>query len=161
MPWAYCCYGYRSLPRRQGGTPQVMMEPLEAAVVRTIYRLLVAEQLSGRQITQQLNAAKTPTPTGKNQVWQTATVRNILTNRTYAGQARYNYRRPVIPTYRKPPEHQLRSLKTGRSYRSESAWIWRDAPAIISAELVAKAQWQLQRNAATAQKRYQPSSGRY
>jgi site-specific DNA recombinase len=161
MPWAYCCYGYRYLPRRHGGTPQVMIEPLEAEVVRTIYRVLVEEQLSCRQITKRLNAAKTPTPTGKNQVWQTATVRNILTNRTYAGQARYNYRRPVIPRYRKTEEHQLRSLKTGRSYRAESEWIWSEAPAIITRELFEKAQWQLQRNAEAAQKRYQPASGRY
>jgi site-specific DNA recombinase len=139
----------------------VLIEPLEAEVVRAIYRTLVEEQLSCRQITKRLNAAKTPTPTGKNSVWQSATVRNILTNRLYAGQARYNYRRPVIPKYRKTEEHQLRSLKTGRSYRAESEWIWSDAPAIIPAELFAKAQWQLRRNAETARKRYQPGSSRY
>jgi hypothetical protein len=44
---------------------------------------------------------------------QVATVRNILTNRVYAGQARYNYRQSVVPQYRKTAEHQLRSLKTG------------------------------------------------
>ena len=161
MPWAYRCYGYRYLPKRHGCAPQVLIEPSEAEVVRAIYRTLVEEQLSCRQITKRLNAAKTPTPTGKNTVWQSATVRNILTNRLYAGQARYNYRRPVIPKYRKTEEHHLRSLKTGRSYRAESEWIWSDAPAIISAELFDKAQWQLQRNAETARKRYQPSSGRY
>ena len=69
--------------------------------MRDIYRALVEEQLSCRQITKRLNASKTPTPTGKNTVWQPATVRNILTNRIYAGQARYNYRQPVIPQYRK------------------------------------------------------------
>jgi hypothetical protein len=89
------------------------------------------------------------------------TVRNILTNRLYAGQARYNYRRPVIPSYRKTEAHQLRSLKMGRSSRAESAWMWSDAPAIIPAALFATAPWQLQRHAETARKRYQPSSGRY
>ena len=86
------------------------------------------EQLSCRQITKRLNASNTSTPTGKNHIWQLATVRNILTNRVYAGQARYNYRRPVVPQYRKMAEHQLRSLKTGRSYRVESAWIWSKDP---------------------------------
>ena len=66
IPWAYTCYGYRYLPKRHGCAPQVMIEPVEAAVVRDIYRALVEEQLSCRQITKRLNAAKTPTPTGKN-----------------------------------------------------------------------------------------------
>jgi site-specific DNA recombinase len=161
MPWAYRCYGYRYLPKRHGYAPQVVIEPAEAAVVRGVYRLLVEEQLSCRQITKRLNATNTRTPTGKSPVWQTATVRNMLTNRVYAGQARYNYRQVVIPQYRKAAAHRLRSLKTGRSYRAESEWIWSAAPALISAELFDKAQQQLQRNAATAHKRYQPASGRY
>jgi site-specific DNA recombinase len=161
IPWAYSCYGYRYLPKRHGYVPQVMIEPLEAAVVRDIYRALVEEQLSCRQITKRLNASKTLTPTGKNHVWHPATVRNILTNRVYAGQARYNYRQPVIPQYRKREEHQLRSLKTGRRYRSESEWVLSDAPALITVELFDKAPLQLQRNAEAARKMYQPASRRY
>jgi site-specific DNA recombinase len=161
MPWAYQCYGYRYLPKRQGCAAQVMIEPSEAEVVRAISRALVEEHLSCRQITKRLNASHTATPTGKNPVWQVATVRNILTNRVYAGQARYNYRRPVVPQYRKTAAHQLRSLKTGRSYRTESEWIWSDAPAIITVERFEKAQWQLRRNAATARRMSQPTSGRY
>src|SRR5215510_3629714 len=160
MPWAYTCYGYHSLPKRYGGAPQVMIDPVEAAVVRDISRALVEEQRSCRQITKRLNAANTPTPTGKNAVWQHATVHTILANRTYTGQARYNYRQPVLPQSRKKEEHRLRSLKTGRRYRAESAWVWSDAPAIISVELFDKAQLQLQRNAACARKMYRPTSHR-
>jgi site-specific DNA recombinase len=161
IPWAYRCYGYGYFPKRHGCAPQVMLDPVAAEVVRDIYRALVEEQLSCRQITKRLNASKTPTPTGKNQVWQPATVRNILTNRVYAGQARYNYRQPVIPQYRQTEEHQLRYLKTGRSYRAESEGVWSEAPAIITVELFDKAQLQLQRNAAAARKMYQPASRRY
>src|SRR4029434_6921559 len=95
MPWAYTCYGYRYLPKRYGAAPQVMIDPVEAAVVRDISRALVEEQRSCRLITKRLNAANTPTPTGKNTVWQHATVRNILANRTSTGQARYHDRQPV------------------------------------------------------------------
>src|SRR6516162_5112111 len=161
IPWAYKCYGYRYLPKRHGCAPQVMVDPVEAAVVQDIYRALVEEQLSCRQITKRLNASKTRTPTGKNTVWQPTTVRAILTNRVYAGQARYNYRQHVIPQYRKTEEHHLQDLKTGRRYRAENEWVWSDAPAIISVELFDKAQRQLQRNAATARKMYQPASRRY
>ncbi len=161
IPWAYTCYGYRYLPKRHGSTPQVMIEPTEAEVVRSIYRAAVEEQLSCRQITKRLNQSKTPTPSGKNQVWQPNTVRNILTNRTYAGTARYNHRQGVIPKYRKTDESKLQYLKTGRSYRSESEWVVSEAPAIITPEIFDKAQLQLARNAELARKMYQPASRRY
>ena len=161
IPWAYRCDGSHDLPTRHGYAPQVMIEPLEAAGVRDISRALVEEQLSCRQITTRLNAAQTRTPTGKNHVWHPATVRNILTNRVYAGQARDHYRQPVIPPYRKREEHQRRDLKTGRSSRAESEWVWSDAPALITVELFEKAQRQRQRHAEAARQMYRPASRRY
>lgn len=118
------------------------------------------EQLSGRHLSKWRNETHTPTPSGKNQVWQPATVHNILTNRSYTGHARYNYRQPTLPQYRKKDETQLHSLKTGRSFRLPEEWVWSEAAAIISAELFEKAQLQLQRNAEVARKRYQPASCR-
>jgi site-specific DNA recombinase len=161
IPWAYSCYGYRYLPKRHGCAPQVTIEATEAEVVRQIYRALVEEQLSCRQITKRLNETLIPTPTGKNQVWHAATVRGILINRTYTGIARYNHRLPVLPKYRKTESHLLRYLKTGRSYRPESEWVWSEAPAIITPELFDKAQLQLHRNSEAARKMYQPTSCRY
>jgi site-specific DNA recombinase len=161
IPWAYKCYGYRYLPKRHGCAPQVTIDPAEAAVVQAIYRTLVEEQLSCRQMTKRLNASHTRTPTGKNTVWQPGTVRAILTNHVYAGQARYNYRQAVIPRYRRTEAHHLQDLKTGRSYRAESAWVWSEAPAMIRVELCEKAHHQLQRHAATARKMSQPASRRY
>jgi site-specific DNA recombinase len=161
IPWASKGYGYRYVPTRHGCAPQVMREPVEAAVVQAIYRALVAEHLRCRQITKRLNTAKTLTPTGKNTVWQPATVRAILTKRVYTGQARYNYRQHVIPRYRKTEEHHLQDLQPGRRERAASAWVWSDAPAMISVELCDKAPRQWQRNAATARTMYQPASRRY
>ena len=161
VPWAYHCYGYRYLPRRHDSPPHVVVEPGEAEVVRSMYRLLVAEHLRCRQMTKRLNEAHIATPSGQNQVWQPATVRNILTTCVYAGHARYNYRQPALPTYRKKDEAALRSLKTGRRYRPASEWVWSEAPALIRSEVYAKAQVQLQRKAEVAQRTYQPSSRRY
>jgi site-specific DNA recombinase len=104
IPWAYSCYGYRDLPKRHGSPPQVVIEPVAAEVVRSLYRAIVEEHLSCRQLTKRLNASHTPTPAGKSQVWHPATVSSILTNRVYAGQARYHYRQPVAPRYRKMDE---------------------------------------------------------
>lgn len=155
------CYGYRYLPKQYGCPPQVEIAPTEAAVVRQIYRYLVEDRMSCRQITKRLNESQTPTPTGQNSVWHAATVRTILTNRAYAGKARYNWRQGVIPRYRKTDEAHVRQLKTGRSYRPETEWVISAAPAIISEELFEKAQLQLQRNAELARKMYQPTSRRY
>jgi site-specific DNA recombinase len=161
IPWAYHCYGYRYLPKRHGCAPQVMIDPAEAEVVCAIYRALVEEQLSCRQITKRLNEAKTPTPSGKNQVWHPNVIRNILTNRVYAGTARFNYRQPVVPKYRKTDESKMQYLKTGRRYRSESEWVLSEAPAIITPEIFDKAQLQLAHNREAARRMYQPSSCRY
>jgi Recombinase len=161
MPWAYRCDGYRYLPKRHGCAPQVVIAPGEADVVRRSYRLLVEEHLSCRQLTKRLNASHTPTPSGRNQVWHPGSVRALLTTRVSAGQARYHYRQLVVPSSRKTAEVHRHALKTGRRYRPETARVWSDAPAIISEELFAKAQVQLQRNAALAHKRYQPTSRRY
>ena len=115
MPWAFSCDGYRYLPKRHGCSPQVTSNLEEAEGIRQLYRGLVEEQLSCRQLTKRLNEARTPTPSGKNQVWQPGTGRNLLTHRVYTGHARYNYRHPVLPKYRKTDETQIHSLKTGRS----------------------------------------------
>jgi site-specific DNA recombinase len=161
MPWAYHCYGYQYLPKRHGCAPQVMIDPEEAAVVRQLYRGLVEEQLSCRQLTKRLNEAHLPPPLRKNQVWHPATVRNILTNRVYTGVARYNRRQPALPQYRKGAKAPASGAKPGRSYRPVNEWIESEAPAIIAVELFEKAQLQLQRNAEMARKMYQPTSRRY
>jgi site-specific DNA recombinase len=161
IPWAHSCYGYHYLPKRHGSPPQVMIDTAEADVVRRMFQLLVEEQLSCRQITKRLIASQTPTPRGNNQLWNANTVRNILTNRAYMGQARYNYRQCVEPRYRKKDESKLHHLKTGRSYRPETDWVWSEAPAIVSSETFEKAQLQLKRNAEVARKMYQPASRRY
>jgi len=161
MPWAYSGYGYGALPKRHGCAPQVRIEPAEAEVVRDIARALVEDHLSCRQSPKRLHVAKTPTPTGQNHVWQPAPVRTILTTRVSAGQARDTDRQPVIPPYRQTAAPQRRDLKTGRSDRAESEWMWSEAPAILTVERCDTAPRPLQRTAAAARKMSQPASRRY
>ena len=161
IPWAYHCYGYQYLPKRHGSPPQVLIEPSQAEVVQRMFRWLVEEHLSCRQITKRLNTLRIPTPSGHNTVWQPATVGTILTHRVYMGQARYHYRQSAVPGYRQMDDVRLHSLQTGRRYRPEAEWVWSEAPAIITPELFEKAQHQLQRNAELARKTYRPHSGRY
>jgi site-specific DNA recombinase len=161
MPWAYRCYGYRYLPKRYDSPPQVLIEPSQAEVIHQMYRLLVDEQLSCRQIAKHLNESHTPTPSGRTVVWLPGVVRNILSNRIYIGEARYNYRQSVAPRYRKSHLAPALGEKTGRRYRPESEWVWSEAPAILSHDLFDKAQLQLKRNAELSFRHYQPTSERY
>ena len=55
----------------------------------------------------------------------------------------------------------MHCLKTGRSYRPPTDWVWSEAPAIIAVEMFEKAQLQLHRNAEAARRMYQPTSRRY
>ena len=56
----------RILPQRHSCLPQVVIDLEEAEVFRLIYRLVVKGHLSCRQITQHLNEARLPTPSGQN-----------------------------------------------------------------------------------------------
>jgi hypothetical protein len=125
-----------------------------------MYRALVEAHLSCRQITKRLHASHTPTPSGKSQVWHPATVRSILTNRVYAGRARYHDRQPVLPRYRKREPAPRHELKTGRRYRPETDWVWSDAPAMISAAWFDNAQVPWRRHAELARTTSQPTSRR-
>jgi hypothetical protein len=107
-----------------------------------------------------VNEAHLPTPSGQHQVGQPATVRTILTNQVYAGHARDNSRQPGVPKYRKKDAAQRRSLTTGRRYRPDTAWVWSEAPALITPEVFAKAPLQWRRHAEVARKMSQPSARR-
>lgn len=161
LPWAYRCYGYRYLPKRHGCPPQVVIDPTQAAVIQQMYRALIEEQLSSRQITKRLNTTQIPPPGGKSSVWQPATVTRILTNPVYAGRARYNYRQSAPALVPQSGARIQPAAKTRRSYRPASEWIWSDAPAIIALEWFEKAQAQLRQNSLTSCRRYRPISQRY
>ena len=75
-----------------------------------------------------------------------------MTNRAYAGRARYNARQPGVPTACLREAGPLAAATTGRRYRPEAEWVWSDAPAIITPALFDKAQVQLPRHAELAQK---------
>jgi hypothetical protein len=138
----------------------VVIEPGEATVVRHIYRLLVEEHLSCRQITKRLHESRTPTPSGHNQVWHPATVRRLLTNHAYAGRAHDHARQPAVPKACLQEAGPLAAATTSRRYRPEAEWVWSDAPAMITPALFDKAQVPWQRHAELAKKMSQPTSCR-
>ncbi len=149
IPWAYHCYGYTYIPKRNDMPPNVVINEEEAEIVRKMFNWLVEEQMSGRQIAKRLNSEYISTPKGKNDVWGLSTVRRILNNETYAGNARYNY---LIASHHSGGD---------KSHRPPEEWIWCDSPPLISKELFEKGKVQLKRNSEKSFRRYNPSSGKF
>jgi site-specific DNA recombinase len=161
LPWAYRAYGYRYIPKHAGLPPRVEIHPEQAEVVRDMFRWLIQEQLTTRQIVKRLTALKIPTRTGQNAVWHVASVRCMLSNPIYTGQGHYNRTKSGVA--RKETRRKFRPRKDNyaREPRPPEEWIPITAPALISAETFAKAQEQLKHNQVKARRAYQPTSQRY
>jgi site-specific DNA recombinase len=161
LPWAYRTYGYRYIPKQAGLLPRVELHPEQAAVVRDMFRWLIHEQLTTRQMVKRLNALKIPTRTGQHSVWHVASVRCMLSNPIYTGQGHYNRTRSGVPRKENRRKFHPRTDNYAREPRPTEEWVPITAPALISAETFAKAQEQLQQNRVKARRAYQPTSQRY
>ena len=132
-----CPYGYRPDPANSG---KLIIHEDEAETVRRIYRWLVEEGRSIRSIVTELR--RLGIPSRRSPVWGKSSVRNILTNSLYAGQAYYNRRERT-----ESPKTGKRG--TGRRFRAESEWIPIAVPAIVPPELFEHVRGQLIRNRGT------------
>ena len=142
LPWAYRAYGYRYIPKHAGLPPRVAIPPEQAEVVRDMFRWLIQEQLTTRQIVKRLNTLKIPTRTGQNAGWHVASGRCMRSNPLYTGQGHDN--RTTSGGARKETRRKFRPRKDNyaREPRPPEEWIPIRAPALISVETFAKAQEQ-------------------
>ena len=161
LPWAYRVYGYHYTPKQAGLPPRVEIHHEQAAVVRDMFRWLIQEQLTTRQIVKRLNALRVPTRTGQNPVWHAASVRGMLNNPIYTGQGYYNRTKSGVPRKESRRKFHPRTDNYAREPRPPEEWVPITAPAIISVETFAKAQEQLQQNQVKARRAYQPMAQRY
>ncbi len=82
-------YGYRYVPRRDGVPGHLEIDDDEAAVVRMLYRWLIDERMTVRQIIKRLAAGPWRPRNGKR-IWSNAVVHRILSDPLYAGTAYAN-----------------------------------------------------------------------
>jgi len=139
----------------------VEIHPEQADVVRDMFRWLIQEQSTTRQIVKRLNALKIPTRTGQNAGWHVASVRGMLSNPIYTGQGHDNRTKSGVPRKETRRKFHPRKDNYAREPRPPEEWVPITAPALISAETFAKAQEQLKHNQAKARRAYQPTSQRY
>jgi site-specific DNA recombinase len=137
---AHAPYGYRYIPKHEaGGEARYEVAPEQSAHVQAMFTWVGVEGLSLGDVARRLREQTVPTSTGLA-CWDRATIRGILINPAYQGQAKYGKTR-LFP--RKTPRRPLRGAPlTPRS--DKVALPTEDAeqeaiavPALVSAELFA------------------------
>jgi site-specific DNA recombinase len=128
-------YGYQLDPTLRG---RLLVDEEQAAVVRMMFDWLVDKQRSVRSIAVELRRLGIRSQRGPT--WAMSSVRRVLTNRAYIGEAFFNQREVVVsPRTGRKTHHRL---------RPSTDWIPVAMPALIAPELFARAQQQLARNRA-------------
>jgi site-specific DNA recombinase len=153
-------YGYRHISKHLGGG-QVRMEIhlAEARIVQQIFEWAVYEHMTLRGICQRLEAMCVPSPKGKS-VWDSSSIRRILNNPHYKGEACFGRLRqgPKISRLR-PPRNSSAHARSYSTYKTPPEdWIIVPVAAIIDQELFAAAQEKLSESCRRSRQRIQGAS---
>jgi site-specific DNA recombinase len=142
-------YGYRYIGKHAGGgQAQYQVLPEEARVVRRIFEWVGRDRLSLRAVGRRLRQEGIPSAKGK--AWHVFTVRKLLTNPAYKGEAifgksRVGERRPPrLRPARGQPEQPRKCVSRYPGAAADQITI--AVPALVSAELFAAVAEQLAEN---------------
>jgi site-specific DNA recombinase len=129
LPFGQAPYGYaiERTPAAPHGV--VVVEEVEAAHVRAMYRWVLEEGLSARRVAKRLNAQGVRPRRARR--WVPGTVYTILTNPTYAGVATYGKREPMEPVRPRRPGTYRKTRKSSHRVRPAAQWIQVPIPALV------------------------------
>jgi site-specific DNA recombinase len=153
--WGNPPYGYTYIPKTTTTPQHLVVNEAEAEVVREIYRWCVEEQLSSYAIHQRLTLQGVPPRKSKHGRWAQSSVIEILRDSLYKGEAYYNRTQPGEarrPYGRRGLKDRQPGNGQGRTRRPQTEWIPVRVPALIDPETWDRAQGQLARNRAHAQR---------
>lgn len=137
-------YGYRYVPKRDGVPGHLVIDEAEAFVVRMLYRWLIDEQMTVRQILKRLAAGPWRPRCGRR-LWSNAVAHRLLSDPVYTGTGyhnRYSFDVPRRPRVRGPRSGE----RTCRRPRPREEWIAIPVPAIVDERTHQQAKTQLERN---------------
>lgn len=156
------CYGYRYVPKADGGgiaSLNVVLE--EAAVVRQIFQWMGLERVTLAEVSRRLLKQGVCSPRGHLH-WDRSTLWKLLNNPVYKGMAAYGKTRAAdrLPRPR-PLRGQSATPRRPRTSRrvTPEQWLHLPTPAIVSPELFDAVADQLKENA--MRQRAQKSAARY
>jgi site-specific DNA recombinase len=141
-------YGYRYVKKSDTSAAFYEVVEAEAKVVRMVFETYTQQGLSINAIARLLNERQIGTRTGKGR-WERSTVWGMLRNPAYRGTACYG------KTEQRPRQRVTRPLRqrkalpsrdVGGHERPRAEWIEVPVPALVSEEMFALAQEQLEKN---------------
>jgi site-specific DNA recombinase len=132
LPWTRAPYGYRLHPERPRDPAAVQVDPVAAAVVQGLFAAYAAGGVTLHTLAAQLTARRVPTPTGRP-IWRPTTIRGLLTNPAYKGQAASGRLRTAPARRRKSALEPIGRGASTRAHPSEE-WITVPVPALVAAE---------------------------
>src|SRR3954447_19901083 len=122
-------YGYRYEARNGAVPARLVVDEVEASMVRQLYAWVLENGLTIRQCMKRLNAGPWVTRSGRKQ-WSSSVVHHILTDPVYLGIAYANRFEYAVP--RQPRRRSRRSAeRTSRRPRPPEQWIAIPAPPLI------------------------------
>jgi site-specific DNA recombinase len=132
LPWTRAPYGYRLHPERPRDPTAVQIDPVAAVVVQELFAAYAAGGVTLHALAAELTARRVATPTGKP-IWRASTVRQLLTNPAYKGQAASGRLRTTPAQRRKSALEPIGRGMSTRAHPPEE-WITIPVPALVSAE---------------------------
>jgi len=148
-------YGYRYVRRSEHADAYFQVDEAKAGVVREVFRRYAHEGQTLAAIADWLNDTETPTTTpGKS--WHPSTVRGMLVNPAYRGQAAFGKTRVTgqrgKATRRARQRGARQSLAPQRTSAPEDSWTLIAVPPIIDADTFALARSRLEQGVRFAQR---------
>jgi site-specific DNA recombinase len=132
LPWTRAPYGYRLHPQRPRDPAAVQLDPVAAAIVQELFAAYAVGGVTLHTLAAQLTARGVPTPTGRP-MWRSTTIRNLLTNPAYKGQAASGRLRTTPARRRKSALEPVGRGVSTRVHPSQE-WITVPVPALVTAE---------------------------
>ena len=144
LPWTTAPFGYRLDPDRPRLASAVRVDPGEAALVAQLFDWYLEPQATIYRLARRLTDLGVPTPMGGPR-WNTASVRGILRNPSYAGRALSN-RTQVAPARGRKSAMLPAGPGVSHAPRPEEDWIAVPVPPIVSEQAFAQVQAKLDAN---------------
>jgi site-specific DNA recombinase len=150
LPWTRAPYGYRLHPQRPRDPAAVGVDPVAAAVVQELFAAYAAGGVTLHGLAAQLTVRRVPTPTGRP-VWRPTTIRGLLTNPAYKGQAASGRLRTAPARRRKSALEPIGKGQSTTAHPPEE-WITVPVPALVAAEQFDAVQRRLATNQRSARR---------
>ncbi|MDQ5811753.1 MAG: recombinase family protein [Actinomycetota bacterium] len=144
LPWMRVPFGYRTDPERPRDPAGLRVEGYEAAIVRQMFAWYLQREATLGSVARLLMEGGVLTPTGKR-TWSRSTIRGILKNPAYVGNA-YGHCTHLVPAKnRRSPLEPVGAGLTAKR-RPEEEWIPVSVPQIVDRETFDLVQEKLSHN---------------